>query len=297
MLGIAVALGCAAFFGLYMAPRKLCKMGGIPFLLTMMIGVLGSLLVAWLLAGRPHDAHGFDVALSAFCGVLWTLGTLFFILGVMRLGLAVSTTIKNTTAVWGALFGIVLFHEGIHTEPVTCVLGSVLIALAACVMGLIGSDNDRSHGLSVPGLAYSLLASLCYAAYTIPMKVVRAHGVSFLEVTFYMAFGAAVTGLLMFTTMDRDFRAWARQPLRDHAYALLAGVLWSVAVLTMTVALDLVGLAVTWPIANVNTVFAVALGVFVFREISVARHGRMLALGMFFAVGGVCLLGLSKALR
>jgi glucose uptake protein GlcU len=297
LVGLLIALACAVLFGLYMAPRKLCTMRSIPFLLSMVVGVIMALAVAWQIGGRPMVAHGADRWLSLLTGSLWSLGTLFFVLGVSRLGLAVATTIKNTTAVWGALAGIVLFGEGAHTEPVTCIVGSALIALSAGALGRIGAQRDAEQGISVPGVVFSLLASLAYAAYTIPMKVVHNHGVSYLEVTFLMGFGAALTALLIFAAVDRRFGEWMRLPWREHALAMLAGIIWSAAVLTMTAAFDMVGLAVTWPIANVNTVFAVALGVWVFREIEMKRHGRMLWLGLCSAVLGVGLLGLSKVLR
>jgi len=295
--GLGLALGCSVLFGLYMAPRKMCAMGSMPFLLTMVIGVVITLSIIFAATGRTFEAAGTDVALSVSCGTLWTLGTLFFVLGVTRMGLATSTTIKNTTAVWGALVGIVLFNEGAQTDSATCVAGSVLIAGSAGCLGATGDGKGAAASISIPGVVYSLLASLAYAGYTVPLKVVRGHGVSFVETVFYMGLGAAVTGLAIFAACDRRFGAWWRRPPRDHAWAAISGVLWSLAVLTMTEAIEVVGLAVTWPIANLNTVFAIALGVWVFHEVDLKRHGRLLSLGVGMAVAGVALLGLSRTLR
>ncbi|HOS94437.1 MAG TPA: GRP family sugar transporter [Armatimonadota bacterium] len=170
--------------------------------------------------------------------------------------------------------------------------------------GRVGLDPGR--GLltaSQPGLCglHDLegdrVARIGQAGYTIPLKIVRNHGVSFVETVFYMGIGAAVTGLFIFAACDGQFGVWWRQRPRDHAWAGVSGMLWSFAVLTMTEAIEVVGLAVTWPIANLNTVFAVALGVWVFHEVDLRRHGRLLSLGVAMAVVGTALLGVSRALR
>ena len=76
--------------------------------------------------------------------------------------------------------------------------------------------------------------------------------------------------------------------------ALLCGLLWVLAVMLMAEAIKRIGLAITWPYTNLNTLVTVACGVFLFHEISLARFGKTIALGLATGALGIALLGLAR---
>ena len=56
-----------------------------------------------------------------------------------------------------------------------------------------------------------------------------------------------------------------------------------------------IGLSVTWPITNLNTIVSVFFGAVLFREVPIEKRWPKLVQGMALALIGVLLLGLSKS--
>jgi len=295
-LGFGLAFVCTGLYGIYMVPRKLTKVGDLYFLLSMCLGVA---LCTWVCYGVTRRL-GFsppppDAALAGLaCGPAWTLGLLFYVLSVSEMGLALATPIKNTTAVLGTVVGIAAFQEWRHTAPVPAIAGSVFIVLCACALGRTGENaRDRSQA-TIRGVAYAILSALSFSLYTIPLKVALARGADNFALLAYMALGSLATAAVIFLVLQRDRRQWFRLPLRDHACAALAGLIWVLATLSLYAAIRLIGLAVTWSISNLNTVVSVLVGILVFHEINARKFRTTIWLGLLFAFVGVLLLGLSK---
>ncbi|HQK93184.1 MAG TPA: hypothetical protein PLD23_06745, partial [Armatimonadota bacterium] len=61
--GLGLALGCSVLFGLYMAPRKMCTMSSMQFLLTMVVGVVITLSAVFAATGQTPRAQVIDTAL------------------------------------------------------------------------------------------------------------------------------------------------------------------------------------------------------------------------------------------
>jgi glucose uptake protein len=255
-----------------------------------------TMIVAWTAA---HGGHRVPLPkgtlLDAFlCGPVWTLGMMSFTLAVAESGLTLATPIKNTTAVLGTLVGLLFFNETQHTVAWMALLGSAFIVACAVVIGQAGEGSDIHFSISPKGIVYSLLAAFFFAAYTYPLKRAMIGGLDSSTIVLVMSLGivsAAVAGQLL---GGGSLVHWAKQPFRDHVFGALAGMLWTLATLLMNVAIGIIGLAVTWPITNLNTVVAVAFGAFVFHEIHLEKHRGKLAWGVIFALIGVLLLGLSK---
>jgi len=109
-----------------------------------------------------------------------------------------------------------------------------------------------------------------------------------------MGLGTLFGSTALFVLFTRDRRRWFREPMRHHLWAALAGAVWASATLAMAHAIERVGLAVTWPVTNLNTIVTVAAGIVIFHEIDLKKRGRDIALSMALAIVGSLLLGLSR---
>ncbi len=295
VFGFALAFVSMIFFGLYMVPRKFCGLRHLEFVLSMSGGVLASMLVAWALYGdksrsAPLAAYGW----AALCGPIWTLGMVAFTVAVAEMGLTLATPIKNTTAVLGSLVGLLFFGESRHTTPWMALGGSVLIVACAVVIGQAGEGSETHFGVTRRGVIWSLLAAVFFAAYTVPLKLAMGLRLDSYSIVLGMAVGIGLAAAAGHVAGGGSPREWWRRPRRDHYFAALAGVTWSLATLFMNEAIRRIGLAVTWPVTNLNTVVAVGMGAWVFHEVHLERHRTKLAWGLVFAAAGVALLGLSK---
>lgn len=294
-LGFTFALVSAVLFGLYMVPRKLSRLSDYQFLLGMGIGVLTMTALAFSVSRVDLTGGWREVGLAYACGFLWALATLFNIMGISRMGLAISTPIKNTSAILGPAVGMLAFAEYHDTQPVLAVIGAAFIVVCAVLIAAAGGKEENRGHATWTGVVCSVLAAIFYAAYTIPFKMVILAGVSTSQLVMFMGQGAFVAIIIIFLIKERTFARWAQQPAAHHWYSVAAGGIWSLAVLSMAGGIKLIGLSVTWPIANLNTVVAVLFAILFFREIDLRKYsGRMIA-GLLCALAGVLLLAAAKS--
>ena len=292
--GLGLAFLSAFLFGFYMVPRKPCRLKDGAFMMSMVLGAAFGAVVGSTTFHIPLRLDWQDALLCLACGPFWVVAVMFYTASVGRVGLAVSTPIKNTTAVLGTLAGIFIFGEWRTTAPLPCILGSILVVLCA-VFAAAAAEGQRWKTRSLGmGALWAVLAAFFFALYAIPFKVALGRGVPSSTVVVWMTLGAflSVAGWFLF---QRDGLAhWKEGRTRDHLYAALAGVLWVAGVFSMGAAIRRIGLAVTWPISNLNTVVTVLAGIILFREIDLRRHGVKIASALAAAAAGGILLGLSR---
>jgi len=295
-LGFACALGSMILFGLYMVPRKLCRLRDFDFLLSMAIGIalfagLGwGVTVPWRAVSPP--VAGVAWALAA--GPIWCLGMLFYTFSVTEMGLTLSTPIKNTTAVMGTLIGILVFAEWRDTQPVLCVVGSLLIVACAWALAQTGDQAPERTALTGRGVLYALLSAAGFALYATPLRAATSTGIDVFTLLAFMAPGILLAAVVLFCFRGTGLANWRRQPLRDHAAAVAAGAIWVLATMVLTAGIERIGLAVTWSVSNLNTLVTVGIGILVFHEVDVRKHWRAIGLGLLAGCLGVLLLGLAK---
>jgi len=297
LLGFLLASLSAVLFGLYMVPRKLTRLWDCEFVLSMAIGVQLATVLVWGMMramAPPPDAPSLSHLYAFLCGPLWAMGILSYTFSITHMGLALSTPIKNTTAVIGTLIGIVFFAEWTTTAPIPCLIGSALIVVCAIVLGMAGDTSGNRSQVTPAGVAWAIAAAIFFASYTIPMKLATGLNLDVHTLMLWMASGILITQIALFRWLRRPLTTWLRYPFRDHFMAALAGWLWYGGILAMIGGIERIGLAVTWPISNLNTIVTVLIGIVAFHEVDTGQHRNKIAAGLFIGAIGVILLGLSK---
>jgi glucose uptake protein GlcU len=304
--GFFLALVAMVLFGLYMVPRKLSRLRDFDFVLSMCIGTVIFTQIARLLA-HPSSAQPMSLSanlLALSCGLVWTFGMLSYTLSVTQMGLALATPIKNTTAVIGTVFGLVIFAEWRETNAVLTLIGSVLVVACAIILARAGNGKAEEtppenavHTRSTVnplGVFWALMAALGFAAYAVPFKFAQRMGMDSYTLTAQTGIGTLIGSALLFVIFSRGRRRWFRESLRDHFFAALCGAIWAAATITMAEAILRIGLAVTWPVTNLNTIVTVAAGIFWFHEIDARKHARTIVIAMLCATVGSLLLGVAR---
>lgn len=296
LIGYGLATLALIFFGLYMVPRKLTGMRDLPFVLSMSLGIVLTTALASLLVHRTPllTGQGLGQWYALVCGPLWYAGVLFYSISVSEMGLTLATPIKNTTAVLGTVIGLAVFAEWQETRPVEALLGSALVVVSAVLISRTGEADCRRSCLSVRGIIAALGAAVFFASYTIPFKDAQRAHLDTISLVGYMGFGILATALIVSAVAREDLRGWWRTPLREHGYAALCGALWVIASFAMSEAIRRIGLAITWPFTNLNTIVTVACGILIFHEINVRKFWKVLVLGIVVGVIGVALLGVAR---
>ncbi|MEI6502212.1 MAG: GRP family sugar transporter [Armatimonadota bacterium] len=296
LTGFGFASVALILFGLYMVPRKLTRLRDLPFVLSMCLGVVVSTTLASLLRhGVPLlRVDGYAGGLAFACGPVWYLGVLFYTISVTRMGLTLATPIKNTTAVLGNLIGLIYFAEWRETHAVPALIGSLLVVVSAWIISRTSENHEQRSTLSAAGIAAALTAAVFFASYTIPFRLAQRAGLDTVTLVAYMGLGTLAGAVVAFALLDRNWRAWLATPPREHGYAALCGALWVAAVIAMAEAIRHVGLAITWPFTNLNTIVTIACGILFFHEIDVRKFGKVLVVGLAVGVLGIVLLGVAR---
>ncbi len=295
LAGYALASLSLVLFGLYMVPRKLTTLRDLPFVLSACLGVVVTSAIGLLVVhGGPPATAPSAFWLAFVCGPPWYAGVLFYTISVSRMGLTLSTPIKNTTAVLGTLVGLVVFDEWRETRPLPAVLGSVLVVLCAVILSRTGESDSPRRSLNVRGVLAAIAAAVFFAAYAVPLKLAQRGGLDSATLVAYVGLGTLVAAVVSFALFDRDWRGWWGAKRTDHGAAALCGLMWVIATIAMAEAIKRIGLAITWPFINLNTIVTVACGIVLFHEVSLRKFWRTIVFGLTVGIAGMVLLGLAR---
>lgn len=292
IVGFTLGILSAVFFALYMVPQKIVKLDNTTFLWAMAGGVLVTALIPYAIVGFPRHGNMHYWGIGLLCGVVWCLGTLAFAAAIQRVGLALATPVKNTTGVIGTLVGLIGFQEWKTTDPWLCFSGSLLIVLAAIVIGMAGRRETPRHA-TVAGMLLALVAAACYASYLYPLKL-AVGAIGYWEFAPWMGVGILLTATLAVLLRPGGWQDLRRCPPAHLAASALGGFCWTIALFCLIISMQMVDLSVAWSLAQLNTVPAVALGIILFHEVSVRTHWPKLVIGLLAAVVGTVLLGYAK---
>ena len=302
--GFVLALTSMVLYGLYMVPRRKSSASAGVFTFWMGWGILVSTTIIAFISGDMQHV-GIDQYLMMFLsGILWATGTLGYLTSVQLIGLSRSTPIKNTSAVLGTLFGILIFHEFSFDKYLPlgfAIIGSGAIVASATLLGRVEIPDDVENPrvntkVLVYGVLCSLWAAIAYSAYTIPMKIAYSQGISPSAFLLYMGQGCFMGMSILAIIIDTNKPKEHTTTWKDRNLAQLAGIMWAVGSLCANSAVKLIGIAITWPITK-STFVAVLYGVFILKEINVKKHRTELNTGLLLSVIGVVLLGWAMSLN
>lgn len=296
--GFAASVSAALFFGIYMIPQKYSGLTPIQFLLSMGVGVLLTTFPLGFIKSPVLWGTTEQILLSYSCGVAWCTGTIGYIYSIKGLGVARATCVKNTTGLWGTLFGILFLAEFSLAQPVKLLyafLGSSCIVWATLIFTKTRAHNeDKQTGFNVWHIIGALYAAIAFAAIMIPTKQVLLGGLPLTKYLFYKGQGAFSAMLLSFLILERNnWYAWFQVKPKQHVWAISSGAMWTLGFYLIATGTTLIGLAVSWPLNQMSTHFAVLFGI-ITKEFDMSKYTRHIVWGLSITTVGIILLALSK---
>jgi glucose uptake protein GlcU len=275
-----------------MVPQKINRMNTPVYLAVMTPGALATALICWFISGATSHSTWSQRLTAMGIGAVWAVGTYCFAAGIANIGLTLATPIKNTTAVLGTLVGLFALNEWRTSNPIYCIAGSVLVALAATLIGF--TRDEATHQKTVTkGVLLSLAAACCYASYLVPMKhTVFAMG--YLDYTCWMTLGMIILTWLVTIFTPSEINELKTYSKKDFLWALSGGVAWSFGFITLCASFELIDLSVAWSLSNLNTVPAVLVGILIFKEIDWQKRKRLIIPGLIAAAIGTIFLAMAK---
>jgi glucose uptake protein GlcU len=302
-IGVACGLGAGVWLGAAEAPTKLVNSGLSPFAISLCM-VTGVFTARWtfptLLKGTRYVAADLMakkhlIVWAILAGALWAVANTLTVFAVRDVGLAVAFPLWNANALFGILWGRLLFGElrGASASTIARVVaGTLAIIVAAVLLGfstMHGEGANPHHALQ--GVIAALGASLLWGTMYIPYRKAYISGMNPLSFVTVFTVGEVITMLALVLTLDGGvhssvFHSALVRPMLFWLF--LGGFVWVVGDLLQQFATKYLGIGRGIPLSNTNQLWGLAWAALVFGELKQASDAQraMVISGSLIMIAG-----------
>ena len=289
--GVVFSVIVSVLFAAYAVPRKFSKQN--PVLYTMWVGaayLAGSIAVCSVVWGfglrEMENLLSRWHLLTALRGVVWVCGVACFNIAIDKIGLAKFNQWKNFQGPIGTLL-MLAFLDEIAGQKVTWLLFGATSMFVSAVLFTVNDDNrqniDRIHGI-----LYALTAAACFGVTAFINKIVTNQGFIYSQLL-YHSLSVVISAALIFiiqTRKPKEIFYVSREicPPAISGTLFLAGTILSIYSYTMIAG------SVSWSITQLNAVWTILIGIFIFREVSFRKHRLRIMTGFVFAAVAIIFL-------
>ena len=326
--GVVLSLIVSVLFAVYAVPRKYSKQS--PALYTMWVGVAyfaGSIAlcsVVWGLGLREQE-NLIDMRhlLSALRGVVWVCGTASFNIAIDKIGLVRFNQWKNFQGPIGTLLMLSFLDEVVGAKAVWLLLGMTAMFISAVLFTITWEPWERGrprrrtikingraegahlqvetrHALSLPlwlcnytspaisGILYALLAAACFGFTAFINKIVTTQGFIYSQLL-YHSLSVVVAATIIFIIQTGKPKEILRVS-RECLPPAMSGAMFLTATILSIFSYTMIAGGVAWSITQLNAVWTILIGIFIFREVSFRKHRRRIISGFAFAMAAIAFL-------
>lgn len=293
MTGYLLAFVSSIFFSLYVIPRKLSNQPAVFFSLLMGTGFFVSSLVLYLC--KPilgfNETINIQLLWSVLAGVIWATGFVAFVRSIDKVGLARSNQWKNLQGPVAVVLSLIILGEYAKTRPAFALLAGIAVFLSAIAFTISGSKEEAKANLG--GIYLATLSGVAFGLVTVINKHVTTEVGVYSQQVVWSA--AIALSLLMYIASQKGMLKKLKTiDTRNLALGLAAGVLYLGASFFMLQAYRYVPASIGFTIIQLNAVWTVAIGIFLFKEIDAKKHWIRIVVGFLLAVLGILLLAFAK---
>jgi glucose uptake protein GlcU len=291
-LGVVCGLGAGVWLGAAEAPTKLVTSGLSPFAISLCM-VAGVFTARWtfptLLKGTRYIVRDLAekkhlIVWAILAGALWAVANTLTVFAVRDVGLAVAFPLWTANALFGILWGRLLFGElrGASSGTIArVVLGTIAIIAAAVLLGFstIHGGSSNAHPHAMQGVLAALGASLLWGTMYVPYRKAYLSGMN--PLSFVTAFTVGELGTMLGLVLLLDggthaavFHSPAVRPLLFWLF--LGGFVWVIGDLLQQFATKYLGIGRGIPLSNTNQLWGLAWAALVFGELKGAPMSQRL---------------------
>ena len=290
-MGFIFAIITSLFFTAYTIPKKLSRQSTMRYSMFQGMGFFGASAIVYLIHCiiRSGDAEPLNdpyLLLSALSGVFWFMGCAFFFMAIDEMGLSRSNQWKNLQGPFGAIFNLLFLAEYKQTNVLFILLSCGAILVSAIFLTIKGNEQKA---FSRRGIIYALLAAVLFGLNSMLLKNGTNHGFIYSQ-QIVLSGAVFISSMVFLLIKEKSISCIRELSSKDNLLGILGGVLFYAASFFSLHSYNLLPGSITFTIIQLNAVWTVLVGVFIFREIEFRKNWLRIALGMFFAVIGVILL-------
>lgn len=294
-MGYLFAVISSLFFTAYVVPKKLSKQTPIKYSMFMGLGFFIVSLIMFCLNktlyyNSKETLLNPILLLSGFGGVLWLLGSVFFLTAIDKIGLSRSNQWKNLQGPIGAILTLTFLSEFMQTRIIYIILAIISILMSAMLFTI---RNSKEKIVDKKGIIYAILSALFFGTNALIQKYATNNGLVYSQQVYFsgLVFISSIVYLLI---TEKNINALKDINKKDNILGIVGGCTYFFASFFSTLAYKYIPGSIAFTIVQLNAVWTVLVGIIIFKEINFKKHWLRIILGILLAIIGVVMLLLAQ---
>lgn len=294
-MGIIYAILSSVFFGIYIVPKKLTKIHPTVYTVFMGLSFFIAALTSYFIKSR--SAVGVETLFDTLMlfaileGILWSLGSIFFLTAIDKIGITKSNQWKNLQGPIGVILSLIVLSEYQTTNPYITGIAGIAIFISALFFNI--AKNKQEKSLNKHGIIWALLSGVFFGLVAVINKYLTNESGIYAQQVFW-SLSIFTTALIIVLIRNQQLNQLLKPKRNDLLLGFAGGLLYFGASFFMLKAFDLIEASVAFTIIQLNALWAITIGILVFKEISLRRHWVRITLGLVFTIVSILLLTLAK---
>lgn len=291
IVGYICALISSLFFTAYVIPKKLSKQTPIKYSLFMGLGFFIVSIIMFIInkiiVNNPLENLTNPVLLlSGFGGILWLIGSVFFLTAIDKIGLSRSNQWKNLQGPVGAILTLTFLSEFMETKVVYIILAVVFILLSAMLFTI---RKKKEKIVDKKGIIYAILSAIFFGINALIQKFATNNGLIYAQQVYFSAL-VFISALVYIAFKDRSIKVMKDIKNKENILGIIGGITYYFASFFSTLAYKYIPGSIAFTIVQLNAVWTVLVGILIFKEIDFKKNWLRIVIGIVFAIIGVIML-------
>ena len=287
-LGVIFALTVSVLFAVYAVPRKFSKQNAV--LYAMWVGVAyfaGAVVICSIVWGlgwqKQEDLFSRWHLLTALRGIVWVCGIAAFNIAIDKIGLARFNQWKNFQGPVGTILMISFLDDVVGTKLIWLLLGMTTMFISAVLFTIKFEPNTKKSNTS--GILFALFSALCFGITAFINKIITTQSFIYSQLL-YHSLSVIVAAAIFYVIQTRKPKEIFRFS-RECRLPVMSGAMFLTATLLSIYSYTMIAGSVSWSITQLNAVWTILIGIFVFKEVSFIKHWRRIITGFVFAIAAI----------
>ena len=294
MIGYILAGISSIFYAIYNVPKKLSKQKpmyyivfmGISYFIVSLMFYIGNKII------NPNTNETLLIPVLIFTairGVSWWAASLLLLMAIDKIGFGKANQWKILQSPIGTFLILVFLQEMLVTKLAFIIASAILMTLSAFLITVNKGDAKNTLVKDKRGIIYVIIATIFLGGNVFINKWTTNTGLVYAQ-TVYMSFFIMLSSIIYLFIKERSLKELLKFKERDNYLALIGGILYFFAGLLSTMAFKYILGSIGYIIINLQSVWTLLIGVFIFKEIDFKKNWLGLVAGILCAITAIVLL-------
>lgn len=294
-MGYLFAIISSLFFTFYVIPKKISKQTPIKYSLFMGLGFFIISIIMYtinkIFIYNPQETLLNPILiLSGTGGILWLIGSIFFLTAIDKIGLSRSNQWKNLQGPIGAVLTLIFLSEFMQTKVIYIILAVIFILISAMLFTI---KNKNEEIVDKKGIIYAILSALFFGVNALIQKNATNNGLVYSQQVYFSGL-IFISAFIYILIKEKNIKILADIKNKDNILGVIGGSIYFFASFFSTLAYKYIPGSIAFTIVQLNAVWTVLVGILIFKEIDFKRNWLRIMLGILLSIIGVIMLLLAQ---